>query len=151
MSVPEDLRQTIRAILMEELQAQGVAAAAASPPRAREERVSIKTDAELASFVRRVLDLSRDSRGRADIESGRHVFRLHRQTGSAAASQQSFAAAASTPGGVVSFDRGWITEKQINSLADGVAVVKLGGSARLTPLAKDAIRQGGIKLERTKT
>jgi predicted ThiF/HesA family dinucleotide-utilizing enzyme len=44
-----------------------------------------------------------------------------------------------------------VTEKQIHNLSDDVAVVKIGSGVRLTPLAGDAIRQAGIKIERVKT
>ena len=69
-----DLRAMIREILSEELA--GLRKAPVLPAQTRDEVVSIRTNAELAAFVKRLLSLAQDSRLRADIETGRHVFRL---------------------------------------------------------------------------
>ena len=71
----DDLRSVIRELLAEELAAiQGEAAT--PPPAVRAEEVSIDTDDALGAFVKRILELAADDKARAEIEQGRHVFRL---------------------------------------------------------------------------
>lgn len=147
--MPEDLRQTIRGILIEELTARGVSVDAAAAPAAREETIAITCDRDLAKFIKRLLKLTKNSRLRADIETGRYRFRLAQQVHQPTASAGSGQPVAAQK--VVRFDSGLITEKQINSLPDDVAVVRAGISVKFTPLAMDAVRQGGIKVERLKT
>jgi hypothetical protein len=141
----------IRSILIEELTEKGVKLPPGSKPEVREEVVVIQSDRDLASFVSRVLDIAQNDRARADVESGRHVFRLDRKS---AMSQSTYLHRDSPPrasGRSATFDNGLVTEKQIHNLPDDVAVVKIGNRVRLTPLAGDAIRQAGIKIERVKT
>ena len=140
----------IRELLAEELASAGLGprSGAAPKPQVREENVSIGSDAELAAFVRRLLEITKDGRARAEIEAGRHVFRLARGASAAPAYSAMPSATQNTP---VSFERGLITEKEIIKLPDGVAVVKAGKRARFTPLAQDEMRRRGIKIERAKS
>lgn len=147
----QDLRQIIRDILIEELAGHGLSSAGERPPQVREELVSIESDRDLAKFVERVLHVARDDRSRADVESGRLVFRLARSGASRSSARRHPAAQVQPTGRTQSFATGLITEKQIHRLPDDVNVISLGGSAVLTPLAKDAVRQAGIKIERTKS
>lgn len=140
----DELRRMIRSILMDELGRRGLAAPGPSQPQPREQRVSIRSDRDLAAFVRRLLDMTRDARVRAEIESGALTFRL---SGDAAADGHSHRFAAAP----VTFDKGPVSEKQIRALADTVEVIRLRKNVRLTPLAKDAVRQAGIKIERVNT
>ncbi len=140
-----ELRQTIRSILVEELAAHGIKEKSNTNENTREEFVTISSDNDLSRFVRRILDLGNNKQAREDIESGRYQFRLTQGTNNAGQSQSSFASASA-----VNFEQGLITEKQINNLPDDVSVIKLGKTARLTPLAQDAVRQGGMKIERVK-
>jgi pyruvate/2-oxoglutarate dehydrogenase complex dihydrolipoamide acyltransferase (E2) component len=142
----DDLRRMIRSILMEELGSRGLAVPEPSQPQTREQRVSIRTDRELAAFVRRLLDMIRDARVRAEIESGALTFRLGGDAGPDGHSHRPAAAAAP-----VTFDKGPVSEKQIRALEDTVRVIRLRNNVRLTPLAKDAVRQAGIKIERVNT
>lgn len=144
----EDLRQAIRSILLEELANQGVNLPAIVPAAVRVEEVRIASDRDLATFVRRVLALGRNEATRSDIESGRHVFRL--QAGDAGVHSS---AQASLPrnGGTITIDKGLITEKKVRGFADGISVIKVGSGVRLTPLASDAIRRAGIKIEKVKS
>ena len=147
----------IRSILIEELAEKGVLAKnsvklpAGSKPEVREEVVAIQSDRDLASFVHRLLEITKNERARADVESGRHVFRLDHGSATNLSTHfhKDFPPRAS--GQSAAFDNGLVTEKQIHSLPDDVTVVKIGRGVRLTPLAGDAIRRACIKIERVKT
>lgn len=147
----EDIRQMIRSILVEELASLNMNQSIDTKSPPREQIVPISTDQELAEFAHRLLDMTRDSRIRADIESGRLVFRLKQSSASSPSSYISRSAPASTHVGLKQFDKGLITEKQILSMPEHVKVIKIGNSVRLTPLANDAVRQAGIKIEKVKT
>ena len=148
-----DLRAMIREVLREELAARGVGRPRA-PPRSREEAVSIASDAELAAFARRILALAGDSKARTDIESGRHVFRLadpgagSRAAVTAEAYERPLPKQNLSP---VSFERGLVNERDIRNLPEGITVIRIGKTVRLTPLAQDELRRLGIKIERAKS
>lgn len=150
-----ELRQMIRSILIEELTENGVKLPADLKPEVREEVVVIQSDRDLARFVSRLLDIAKNSRARADVESGRHVFRLEHRSATKSSAPSRRELHRDLPprasGQSAIFDNGLVTEKQIHNLSDDVAVVKIGSGVRLTPLAGDAIRQAGIKIERVKT
>jgi hypothetical protein len=150
-----ELRQMIRSILIEELAKNGVKLPADSKPEVREEVVVIQSDRDLARFVSRLLDIAKNSRARADVESGRHVFRLEHRSATSPSTPSHRELHRDLPPRASSqsatFDNGLVTEKQIHNLPDDVAVVKIGSRVRLTPLAGDAIRQAGIKIQRVKT
>lgn len=147
----QDLRQIIRSILLEELSDHGVSAAGLRQPQVRQEFVRIQSDADLAIFAERLLHMARDSRSRAEIESGRLVFRLERPGPGGMSPVRHVDSRHRSGGRTEDFSRGLITESRIQQLSDDVKVVSLGKNAVLTPLAMDAIRQAGIKIERTKT
>jgi hypothetical protein len=110
----------------------------------REERVSIASDADLAAFVARLLELTRDGQARREIEDQRHVFRL-------AAAPVPGERAASPARPVVNaarIDKGMVSERQIDALPPGTSQLVIGKSVRLTPLARDRARARGINLER---
>ena len=135
----DDLRSVIRELLAEELAAiQGEAAAPTSAVRAEE--VSIDTDDALGAFVKRILELAKDDEARAEIEQGRHVFRLAR--GVQVAAPKASAAR---------YERGLITEKDIAKLPAGLTSIEAGKRVRFTPLARDELRRRGIKIERTRS
>ncbi len=150
----QDLRQIIRSILIEELADHGVQSAGHGGhrgPGVRQEFVSIQSDRELARFAERLLHMARDSRSRADIESGRLVFRLERPVRNEHSHDRYKDTRLPAGGRTQRFERGLITESQVHQLPDDIKVVSLGKNAVLTPLAKDAIRHAGIKIERVKT
>jgi hypothetical protein len=147
----EDIRQMIRSILVEELASLNMNQSVDSKPPPREQIVSISSDRELTEFAHRLLDMARDSRTRADIESGRLVFCLKQGSASSPSSYISRSASGSTRGSLKQFKKGLITEKQILSMPEHVKVIKIGKSVRLTPLANDAVRQAGIKIEKVKS
>ena len=101
----------------------GESAGADSP---RTEIVRIESDADLAAFVRSVLD-----RG-DEIRSGRLRFTL----------------GGAPSAGVVRVEHGAVTERTIKKAADAGARLVLGPGAVLTPLARDKARALGIEIER---
>lgn len=147
----EDIRQMIRSILVEELASLDMNPSIDTKPPAREQIVSISSNRELAEFAHQLLDMARDSQTRADIESGRLVFRLKQSSVSSSSSCLSRSASDSMHGSLEQFEQGLITEKQILSMPEHVKVIKIGKSVRLTPLANDAVRQAGIKIEKVKS
>ncbi len=147
----EDIRQMIRSILVEEIASLDMNQSIDTKPPPREQIVSICSDRELTEFVHRLLDMARDSRTRADIEAGRLVFCLKQSSASSPTGYTSRSASGSTSGGLKQFEKGLITEKQILSMPEHVKVIKIGKSVRLTPLANDAVRQAGIKIEKVKS
>lgn len=153
----------IREILAEELLAlrgSGALADTTPSPQVREEVVSIRTNAELMAFAKRILDITKDGKSRQEIETGRWVFSLGgpgnssytpalspEKSGLSTSAVQSGVAQGA---GVVSITSGLVSERQIESLPAGTSAVKLSGRATLTPLARDRARQMGIAIERSK-
>lgn len=148
-----DLRSMIREVLREELSA--LRGAGGIAPAVREEAVTINTNADLQRFVQRVLELSKESGTRADLENGRHVFRLGGTGGGGAvisATPPSAGPAAPNPAlSRVQFDRGLVSEKDIAKLPNETRVIRAGKSVRFTPLASDELRRRRIKIERAKS
>lgn len=146
-----DLRAMIREVLREELAARGVGRPSGAP-QIREEAVSVASDADLAAFARRILALAGDSKARADIENGRHVFRLAGGGSRAASSVEAYERAQPKQNlSPVSFERGLVNEREIRNLPEGITVIRIGKTVRLTPLAQDELRRLGIKIERAKS
>jgi hypothetical protein len=144
--IDNNVRKLIREVLVEELRRVKAEALIASDPR--HEVVSIRSDADLAEFVARLMKLASDGKTRRDIEQGRLVFRL----GGLPESNDPggpIPAGSSTVGDKVSLDRGVVSERQVDGLPKGTRILKVGRDVKLTPLAKDRLRQRGIKIERT--
>ena len=142
----DSVRAIIREVLAEELQRikTGSATGAAPRPQVREEQVSISSDADLAAFVARLLELTRDGQARREIEDQRHVFRF-------AAGPAPGERAASPARPVVHaarIEKGMVSERQIDALPPGTSQLVIGKSVRLTPLARDRARARGITIER---
>ena len=99
------------------------------------EDVAITTDAELAAFVRRVIEQ------RERIQAGRLKFRLKRARKSAGAD-------AAAQGGSERVDKGIVTEKKVMAAAEAGKKLVVGKGVVLTPLARDKARQLGVEIER---
>ena len=135
------LRTLIREILAEELGKQHPPA----KPQIIEERVSIKDNAELALFVQRILEMAQDGRLKADLVSGRHVFKLTTEIAPVQAHQP---VAAPPNSATVFFETGLITEKDVAGLPADLTCLGIGKTTHFTPLARDELRRKGIKIER---
>lgn len=147
----DTIRLLVREVLAEEL-ARARGAAASSPqspqPAVREEVVTIRNSAELMRFVHRLVEVTKDGRARQEIESGRWLFRL---SGGGSGIGIVDTGAARAPAGSdssVTIEQGLISERQIDGLPKGTRRLALGRRARLTPLARDRVRQRGIEIER---
>jgi hypothetical protein len=100
------------------------------------ETVSLRTDADLDAFVRRLLHLFENPQRRDALRAGRLRFRL---------------AAAAGPGSVQPahrVDKGAVTEAMVRQAAGAGARLVLGRRAVLTPLARDRARAAGVEIER---
>ena len=146
----QDLRSLIRQVLTEELAALHQENGGSGQPQVTEEAVSIRTNGELAAFVKRLVHLTKDPAKRSDIESGRHVFRLATGGIGAGPVGSQSGPAPMNRSGPVAFDKGLITERDVAKLPDGMARLKIGPTVRLTPLANDELRRRGITIERMK-
>lgn len=142
-----ELRHLIREILVEEL---ARLPAQAPAPQVTQEAVTIRSNADLAGFVKRLMDAAQDGRLRRDIESGRHVFRLA-ETGPPPVQAHQPIAPNPQSRPVVRFERGLVSERDVASLARGTARVEVGKSVRFTPLARDELQRRGIKVERSQS
>jgi hypothetical protein len=100
------------------------------------ETVSLRTDADLDAFVKRLLRLFENPKQRDALRAGRLRFRL---------------AAAVGPGSVQPahrVDKGAVTEAMVRQAARAGARLVLGRRAVLTPLARDRARAAGVEIER---
>jgi hypothetical protein len=100
------------------------------------ETVSLRTDADLSAFVRRLLHLFENPKHRDELRSGRLRFRL------APAAQPGSAQPAHR------VDKGAATEAMVSDAAKAGARLVLGRRAVLTPLARDRARAAGVEIER---
>jgi hypothetical protein len=107
------------------------------------ETVNLSTDADLASFVARLLDLSTEER--EEIRSGRKRFRL---AGPAADAAAAGPAAGARAGEVRRIERGAVTEAVVSQAARAGERLVLGRGAVLTPLARDRARASGVEIEK---
>jgi hypothetical protein len=143
-----ELRHLIREILAEELGKMPVMQIPA--PRVTEELVSIRSNADLEAFVRRLMAAAQDGRLRADIETGRHVFRLANSGASQVPAHQPTAPAPQRHS-PVRFERGMVSERDVASLPKDARRIDVGKSVRFTPLARDELRRRGINVERAQS
>jgi hypothetical protein len=144
----EVLRGLVREVLAELLPSSGAPAPApAAPPQdgpaftprdgvRAVETVSLRTDAELAAFVTRLLHLFENPRHREDLRAGRLRFQL------AAAGVAGSARPAHR------IEKGAVTEAAVREAARAGARLVLGRRAVLTPLARDRARAAGVEIEK---
>jgi hypothetical protein len=98
------------------------------------EVVSLRTDADLAGFVLRLLHLFENPKHRDALRSGRLRFRL---------------AAAAVPGSAQPchrVEKGAVTEAMVAAAARAGARLVLGPRAVLTPLGRDRARAAGVEI-----
>ena len=143
--VRQVLRDALPEAVREKIAAQAADAAApkqkknearsAESEASKVEDVAIATDAELAAFVRRVIEQ------REVIQAGRLKFRLKRARKSADAD-------AAPRGDSERVDKGIVTEKKVMAAAKAGKKLVVGKGVVLTPLARDKARQLGVEIER---
>jgi hypothetical protein len=135
----DELRAAVRAVLRDVLPAAVIDTARTASSTTQEE-VSLRTDADLDGFVRRLAALCADPKRRAALQEGQHGFRLA-------------TAPEPTPaeGDVVRVDRGAVTERTVSRAAAQGARLVLGKGAVLTPLARDKARSLGVAVEKERS
>jgi hypothetical protein len=140
--VRQVLRDALPEAVREKIAAQAADAAApkkkevrsAESDSSKTEDVAITTDAELAAFVRRVIEQ------REAIQAGRLKFRLKRA--------RKTAETESARVGSERIDKGIVTEKKVIAAAKAGKRLVVGKGVVLTPLARDKARQLGVQIER---
>lgn len=142
-----ELRHLIREILVQEL---GKLPGQPAAPRITEEAVTIRGNGDLAAFVQRLMVAAQDGRLRADIEAGRHVFRLADTGPQPFQAHQPGAPNPGTPT-PIRFESGLVSERDVATLPQGASRLDVGKSVRFTPLARDELRRRGIKVERSQS
>ena len=146
---PDELRAAVRAVLREVLPDGMVASATTAPPsgpQAGQGDVVVASDTDLTAFVRRVAALCDDPHVRAELQGGRHGFRLASRTESGSGAG-SFAGAGAD-GSATRIDRGAVTERAVVRAAAAGNRLVLGRGAVLTPLARDKARTLGVQIEK---
>ena len=142
----EDLRSLVRELLSEELNKVNKKNSD-SINDLREEKVVIDNSKHLNSFVRRILDLSKDRKIVTEIMEGKYIFKLskdhHRFTNTSDIGNTINNSARS-----INFLKGLITERDIMSVGENVSTITIGKFVRITPLAMDEIKKRSIKIER---
>ncbi len=159
-----ELRSLIRQILAEEVARLRTDLA----PAPQVERVRAGSEAELTAFALSVLDRAQDPAFVAALREGRLHFAPE-------AGAQAFAAPAhavpahapptyvppsspaaapvtlvtTVPARVPELRKGLVTERDIAAVAEGETRLRVGKTARITPLAGDEARRRGLRIERT--
>ena len=142
----EDLRSLVRELLSEELKKVNKKNSD-SINDLREEKVVIDNSKHLNSFVRRILDLSKDRKIVTEIMEGKYIFKLsndHQRFTNTSDIGNTINNAARS----INFLKGLITERDIMSVGENVSTITIGKFVRITPLAMDEIKKRSIKIER---
>ncbi len=167
-----DLRHMIREILTDEIQALRASMGSALQVPVVREPVAVSSDYELNAFARHMISIADNPAQRAEFLTGRLQFTMN--AGRSVASQYipptvapatappmvTAPAPSSTPRPMPSlqpagatgvrqtFDKGILTEKDVERLPQETRALTLGQTVRLTPLANDELRRRNIKIER---
>lgn len=102
------------------------------------EMVSFATDAEVKSFVHRILDLAADGKTLSALRSGEIVFQLTDQAKSNVA----------TDSNTTRIEKGAVTESTIRKAAESGSTLILGRKVVVTSLARDKARDLGVSIIR---
>jgi hypothetical protein len=187
-----ELRQLIRELLEQEIHALRMQSSLKSappqrsstevPPRhsVREEFVSMTSNADLANFVTRMLQLSTDAASCSALRTGQLVFKLAaansnaatathsvppdqaRQSNNAVPPNQAIQSnkfvqfnkskqSENIAHDVARFERGLFTERECTKLDPAVRFLQIGNTVRITPLAADSLRRRGISTQRAES
>lgn len=144
----EELRALVRQVIREalpETAASAPAQPAPSPVRSAPavvEPVSLRSDADLDAFVRRILDAAADPVTSDALRTGRVRFVLAGAAGGSTGTSSD----PRTTGYRV--EKGAVTERHVKAAVEAGGPLVLGKAAVLTPLARDRVRAAGLKIER---
>ncbi len=140
----EEIRKIIRELLVEEIASINKESVSLDQKTTREVIVSIRTDEDLMKFVKKILNIVRETDGFSNIENGDIIFHLEVPSSANLNSRSCTSHPTSNK-----IEDGLITEYDIAKLDGNITVLQVLKNAKLTPLAKDELRKKGIKMERT--
>ena len=140
----KEIRKIIRELLVEEITLINKESVSLDQKTTREEIVSIKTDEDLMNFVKKILNIVKETDGFSNIENGDIIF--HLDVPSSANLNSRYCTSHPTSNKIEDV---LITEYNIAKLDENITVLQVLKNAKLTPLAKDELRKKGIKMERT--
>ena len=140
----KEIRKIIRELLVEEIALINKESVSLDQKTTREEIVSIKTDEDLMNFVKKILNIVKETDGFSNIENGDIIFHLEVPSSANLNSRSCTSHPTSNK-----IEDGLITEYDIAKLDGNITVLQVLKNAKLTPLAKDELRKKGIKMERT--
>jgi len=142
--VGKEIRKIIRELLVEEIASINKESVSLDQKTTREEIVSIKTDEDLMNFVKKILNIVKETDGFSNIENGDIIFHLDVPSSANLNSRSCTSHPTSNK-----IEDVLITEYNIAKLDENITVLQVLKNAKLTPLAKDELRKKGIKMERT--
>ena len=140
----KEIRKIIRELLVEEIALINKESVSLDQKTTREEIVSIKTDEDLMNFVKKILNIVKETDGFSNIENGDIIFHLDVPSSANLNSRSCTSHPTSNK-----IEDVLITEYNIAKLDENITVLQVLKNAKLTPLAKDELRKKGIKMERT--
>jgi phosphohistidine swiveling domain-containing protein len=143
-TVGEEIRKIIRELLVEEIASINKESVSLDQKTTREVIVSIRTDEDLMKFVKKILNIVKETDGFSNIENGDIIFHLEVPSSANLNSRSCTSHPTSNK-----IEDGLITEYDIAKLDGNITVLQVLKNAKLTPLAKDELRKKGIKMERT--
>ena len=140
----EEIRKIIRELLVEEIASINKESVSLDQKTTSEVIVSIRTDEDLMKFVKKILNIVKETDGISNIENGDIIFHLDVPSSANLNSRSCTSHPTSNK-----IEDGLITEYDIAKLDENITVFQVLKNAKLTPLAKDELRKKGIKMERT--
>ena len=140
----KEIRKIIRELLVEEIASINKESVSLDQKTTREVIVSIRTDEDLMKFVKKILNIVKETDGFSNIENGDIIFHLEVPSSANLNSRSCTSHPTSNK-----IEVGLITEYDIAKLDGNITVLQVLKNAKLTPLAKDELRKKGIKMERT--
>tara|TARA_B100000378_G_C18051178_1_gene413258 strand:- start:1776 stop:2222 length:447 start_codon:yes stop_codon:yes gene_type:complete len=143
-TVGKEIRKIIRELLVEEIASINKESVSLDQKTTREVIVSIRTDEDLMNFVKKILNIVKETDGFSNIENGDIIFHLDVPSSANLNSRSCTSHPTSNK-----IEDGLITEYDIAKLDENITVLQVLKNAKLTPLAKDELRKKGIKMERT--
>ena len=143
-TVGKEIRKIIRELLVEEIASINKESVSLDQKTTREVIVSIRTDEDLMNFVKKILNIVKETDGFSNIENGDIIFHLDVPSSANLNSRSCTSHPTSNK-----IEDGLITEYDIAKLDGNITVLQVLKNAKLTPLAKDELRKKGIKMERT--
>jgi len=142
--VGKEIRKIIRELLVEEIASINKESVSLDQKTTREVIVSIRTDEDLMNFVKKILNIVKETDGFSNIENGDIIFHLDVPSSANLNSRSCTSHPTSNK-----IEDVLITEYNIAKLDENITVLQVLKNAKLTPLAKDELRKKGIKMERT--